>query len=112
MCQGCKNSLRTVDGTIPPPPFNLTMPIAERHSFRYSSRQIVTPRKETMCHYHCSLPSIQMMMPNFHPDALYISHEIIERLDAVHIHHLLLLSTCHLEHRGYKSVLVFIIPTD
>ena len=29
------------------------------------------------------------MMPNFHPDALYISCEIIETLDAVHIHHLM-----------------------
>ena len=85
VCQRCKNALRTVNGIILPPSFNLTIARAERRSFRDSSGQIVTPTKETMCHYHCSLPCIQMMMPNFHPDALYISHEIIERLDAVHI---------------------------
>ena len=62
-------------------PLNLTIARAERRSFRDSSGQMVTPRKETMCHYNCSLACIQTVMPNFHPNNLYISCDITETLD-------------------------------
>ena len=66
---------------IPPPPFNLTIARAERCSFRDSSGQMVSPRKETMCHYNCSLACIQTVMPNFHPNNLYKLFHVISQKD-------------------------------
>ena len=55
MFQGCRNSLRSVDGKVLPPPFDLTIARAEKRQFRDSSGHLVMPKCETVCHYDCSL---------------------------------------------------------
>ena len=88
MCQGCRNSLRSVDGKVPPPPFDLTIARAEKRQFRDSSGCLVTPKRETVCHYHCSLNCIRNVEPSFDPNSLHIPADVNEKLLTLHIHHL------------------------
>ena len=53
VCRGCRGSLRTTDGGVPPSTYNLIIARAERCTFRNTSGELITPRRETICHYHC-----------------------------------------------------------
>ena len=55
MCQGCRHTLRLVDGTVPPPPNDLTIARAEIRPYRDSSGNLITPHKESAVHYHCHM---------------------------------------------------------
>ena len=41
MCQGCRHTLRLVDGTVPPSPNDLTIARAEIHPYRDSSGNLI-----------------------------------------------------------------------
>ena len=58
ICQGCRNTLRLLDGSIPAPPFDLVIARAERRSFRDKSGTLITPRQEQTCHYHLRLDCV------------------------------------------------------
>ena len=55
MCQGCRHTLQLVDGTVPPPPNDLTIARAEIRPYRDSSGNLITPHKESAVHYHCHM---------------------------------------------------------
>ena len=52
VCQGCRGSLKTSDGAVPSPPFDLTVARAEQRPFRDSSGDLITPKRPTVYHYH------------------------------------------------------------
>ena len=43
MCQGCRSTLRLVDGSVPPAPHDLTVARAEKQPYRDSSGNLITP---------------------------------------------------------------------
>lgn len=88
MCQGCRNSLRAADGTILPPPHDIAIARAERRSFRDSSGNLITPKRETVCHYHCALLCVMKADPSFTPINLYIPSDIKPKLSQVHLQYL------------------------
>ena len=84
ICQGCRSSLRATDGTIPLPPYNLTIARAERRTFRDTSGNLVTPNKESVSHYHCQVECIKAVEPFFVPQALRVPVDVHSRLQAIH----------------------------
>ena len=69
MCQGCRSTLRTADGMIPPPPYDLTIARAERHSFRDTAGNVITPGKETTSYYHCRIDLIVQAQQEYRGDS-------------------------------------------
>ena len=88
MCQGCRSTLRSSDGSIPAPPFNLVIARAERRSFRYKSGVLITPLQEQTCHYHIRLECVKNVDPTFVPLALKVPQDIVPLLSAVHLQYL------------------------
>ena len=84
ICQGCRGSLRSIDGEIPPPPYNLTIARAERRSFRDVCGNLVTPNKETVSHYHCRVDCVQAVDPLFVPLTLIVPSDVYSQLHAIH----------------------------
>ena len=68
MCQGRRRTLRTADGMIPPPPYDLTIARAERHSFRDTAGNLITPGKETS-YYHCRIDLIVQAQQEYRGDS-------------------------------------------
>ena len=65
VCQGCRGSLKTSDGAVPSPPFDLAVARAEQRPFRDSSGDLITPKRPTVYHYHCKLECIKAVEPHF-----------------------------------------------
>ena len=84
ICQGCRSSLRLADGTVPPPPHNLTIARAERRPYRDSSGILCIPKKETVSHYHCRLICVKTADPSFVPSSLRVPADIYHQLTAIH----------------------------
>ena len=84
MCQGCRSSLRSRDGSVPVPPFDMVIARAERRSFRDKNGELVTPHQEQTCHYHFRLDCIRAVEPNFVPMALQVPQDIVSSLTLVH----------------------------
>ena len=84
--QGCRNSLRSVNGKFLPPPLDSTIARAKKRQFRDSSGCLVIPKCETVCHYHCSLNWIRNVEPSFDPNCLRIPTDVNEMLLTVHVH--------------------------
>ncbi len=85
ICQGCRGTLRTKDGEIPSPPYNIVIARAERRRFRDpSSGNLITPNKETVSHYHCTIQCVRAVDPFFVPLALRVPSEIYSQLNAIH----------------------------
>lgn len=88
VCRGCRGNLRTADGGIPPPPYDMIIARAERCTFRNSSGELITPRRETVCHYHCKVECLRAAEPGFVCSSLHIPQDIYRKLNPVHIQHL------------------------
>ncbi len=88
MCQGCHSTVRSSDGSIPAPPFDLVIARAERRTFRDKSGVFITPYQEQTCHYHVRLDCIKSVEPSFIPMALNVPQDVIPLLSAVHIEYL------------------------
>ena len=87
--QSVRGSLRTTDGGVPPSPYNLVIARAERcTAFRNTSGVLITPRRETICHYHCKLDCIRAAEPSFVPSSLSIPTDIRQPLDRIHVEYL------------------------
>ena len=84
MCQGCRQSLRTMAGNIPAPPYNLTVARKERRTFRDASGTLVTPQREAAAHYHCCVSCIKAADPTFLPQSLQVPVDILSRLLPIH----------------------------
>ena len=84
ICQGCRKSLRAADGTIPSPPYNIAIARAERRTYRDTGGNLVTPKKETVCHYHVRVDCIRSVHCYFVPGELRIPSDIHSQLLYIH----------------------------
>lgn len=84
ICQGCRSTLRSQDGSIPNPPFDVIIARAERRSFRDKSGVLITPRQEQTCHYHLRLDCVRAVEPNFVPLALRVPADVLPSLSVIH----------------------------
>ena len=89
ICQGCRGSLRTSDGALPSPPFDLAVARAEQRPFRDLRGNLITPKRPTIYHYHCTADCIKAAEPNFIPSSIHIPQDILPQLHAAHIDHLM-----------------------
>ena len=69
---------------VPAPPFDLCTARAERRSFRDSSGNLVTPRKEQPAHYHLNLSCIQAVSPEFVPASMLVPADVMPKLKQAH----------------------------
>lgn len=74
MCQGCRDSLRTADGSVPVALFDIAIARAERWSFRDLSGNFITPTCESVSHYHCRPECVLAVEPHFVCSLLCIPH--------------------------------------
>ena len=86
VCQGCQSSLKTSDGAVPSPPFDLTIAHAEQRPFRDSSG---TPKRPTVYHYHFKVECIRAIEPLFVPSSVRIPEDIRTNLCTAHVQHLM-----------------------
>ena len=84
MCQGCRQPLRSMNGSIPSPPFDLAIARSERTSFCDKFGTLVTPLQEQTCHYHLSLQCVKAVEPHFVPFSLKVPLDVVPGLTAVH----------------------------
>ena len=84
ICQGCRSSLRSQDGSIPVPPFDMVIARAEQRSFRDKNGKLVIPHQEQTCCYHFLLNFIRAVEPNFVPMALQVPQDVFPLLTVIH----------------------------
>ena len=89
VCQGCRGSLKTSDGVVPSPPFDLTVARAEQRPFRDTSGTLITPKRPTVYHYHCNLGCIKAVEAHFVPSSICIPADVRSNLCTAHVHHLM-----------------------
>ena len=88
MCQGCRGSLRRLDGSIPQAPFDLAIARFERRPYRDKSGELRTPTREQASHYHLQPSSIQSVSPQL---VLSVPSDVQPRLTSVHKEYLRLM---------------------
>ena len=91
MCQGCRSSLRSIDGGIPQPPFDLAIARFERRSYRDKNGELKTPVREQAAHYHLNVSCVKAVSPCFIPAQLVIPSDILSSLSATHKEYLRLM---------------------
>lgn len=85
ICQGCRGSLRELNGSIPLPPMDIAVArLEQRPYFDKASGSFCTPKKETHSHYHPRVACISIVEPNFFPKSLVVLLEVKEKLLQVH----------------------------
>ena len=84
ICQGCRGSLRLVDGTIPNPPHDIVVARLETRPFRDQSGNLKTPSRASAAHYHARLACVRAGDPSFIPSSLVISADIAMVLSTQH----------------------------
>ena len=88
VCQGCRGSLRSADGAIPSPPFDIVIARLERRQFRDASGTLKTPAKPSAAHYHFRLACIRACEPSFLPSGLVVPRDVAGLLYPLHKQHL------------------------
>ena len=88
VCQGCRGSLRSADGTVPSPPFDVVIACLEKRQFRDVSGMLKTPAKPSAAHYHFRLACIRACEPNFLPSTLTVPRDVACLLYPLHRQHL------------------------
>ena len=84
VCQGCRGSLRVVDGSIPNPPNDIVVARLEKRPFRDQSGALKTASRASAAHYHARLGCVRAGDPSFVPSALLIPADIAVVLTAQH----------------------------
>lgn len=84
VCQGCRGSLKGLNGSVPAPPFDMCSARSERRSFRDANGILRTPSKEQACHYHLNLTCIRAVASEFIPSSLRVPPDVLPRLTNVH----------------------------
>ena len=85
MCQGCKNSVRLSDGSIPSPPHDIVVArLEQRQYFDKKSGEWCYSNKNSNCHYHARLSCIVEVEPFFIPSSLQVPPELKQNLLTVH----------------------------
>ena len=91
VCQGCRSSLRSLNGGVPQPPFDLAIARFERRPYRDKSGDLKTPAREQAAHYHLKVPCVQAASPLFVPRSLVIPQDIAALLTPIHKEYLRLM---------------------
>ena len=89
VCQGCQGSLKTSDGAVPSPPFDLTVARTEQRPFRDTAGNLITPKRPTVYHYHFKLECIKAVEPQFVPSSICIPADVHSKLCTAHVQHLM-----------------------
>ena len=76
ICQGCRTSLRNVNGSVPLPPYDLAVARHERRPYRDKSGELQTPQREQAVHYHVKVSCIRSCCPDFIPSSLVVPSDI------------------------------------
>ena len=85
MCQGCKTSVRLLDGSIPSPPHDIVVArLEQRQYFDKKSGEWCYSTKNSNCHYHAKLSCIVKVEPYFLPSSLQVPLELKQNLLPVH----------------------------
>ena len=84
MCQGCRTSLRNIDGSIPLAPYDFAIARFERRSFRDKNGEI----HEQTVHYHLKLACAMAVHPDFVPSRLLIPSDVLGKLNTTHLEYL------------------------
>ena len=84
ICQGCRGSLRLVDGNIPNPPYDLLVARLEKRQFQDQSGALKTPSRASAAHYHARLACVRAGDPGFIANSLVILADIAMVLTAQH----------------------------
>ena len=84
ICQGCRESLRAADGSIPSPPYDIIIAHLEKRPFRDQSGALKTPSRASAAHYHARLACVHAGDPTFLPSALVIPADVAMMLTALH----------------------------
>ena len=82
VCQGCRGSLKTSDGAIPSPPFDLSDP-----GIRSRFSNLITPKRPIVYQNHRRLGCIKAAEPHFVPSSLCIPQDIRTKLSSAHMQH-------------------------
>ena len=91
MCQGCRSSLRSIDGGIPQPPFDLAIARFERRTYRDKNGELKTPTREQAVHYHLKVACVTAASPYFVPANLVIPADVLSSLSVTHKEYLRLM---------------------
>lgn len=91
MCQGCRTSLRNVDGSIPLPPYDLAVARYEKRSYRDKFGELHTPQREQAVHYHIKLLCIRSSCADFVPASLVVPTNVRSKLTPSHKEYLRLI---------------------
>lgn len=92
VCQGCKSSLRNLDGSLPLPPFDVVVARFERRTFRDKTGELRTPAREQAAHYHLQASCVGTVDPNF---VLNVPSDVLTLLNATHKEYLRLMFNLH-----------------
>ena len=84
VCQGCRGTLKRLDGSIPASLFDLCVARVERRSFRDSNGILITPQKEQRAHHHLNLSCICAVAPTFVSSSLVVLPDVRPKLNVVH----------------------------
>ena len=84
VCQGCRSSLRSLNGDIPQPPFDLAIARFERRAYRDKNGELKTPVREQPAHYHLKLTCVQAASPLFVPQNVVVPEDVATLLTATH----------------------------
>ena len=87
MCQGCRTSLRNIDGSIPLAPYDFAIARFER-SFRDKNGEIQSPMREQAVHYHLKLAYVMAICPDFVASHLLILSDVLGKLNTTHLEYL------------------------
>ena len=80
MCQGCKRSVRLLDGPIPSPPHDIVVArLEQRQYFDKKSGEWCYSSKSSNCHYHARLSCIVQVEPLFIPSSLQVPLELKQK---------------------------------
>ena len=90
VCQGCRGSLRLVDGSIPTPLYDLVIVRLEKRQFMDQSGALKTPSRASAAHYRAHLACVRAGDPGFIASSLVIPADIAVVLTAQHQELLLL----------------------
>lgn len=84
ICQGCRGSLRTEDGSIPNAPYDIVIARLEKRPFRDQSGTVKTPSRASASHYHARLACVRAGDSSFIPSTLVIPADVATILSAQH----------------------------
>jgi hypothetical protein len=80
----CRTTLRNVDGSIPLPPYDLTVARFEKRSYRDKFGELHTPQREQAVHYHIKLSCIKSACADFVPASLVVPSDVQSKLPLTH----------------------------